>query len=178
MKWLWVMMLAFGFTPTEAFARGHGHPGAGKHLRGMKMKAMKMALKKADLSDDQREQLKSIRQKHKAAMEKLRQGKKAAGPAVMALLDAEDPDSVSFEAIQRQRKQLRLSREKLHFQHMKAMVLILEPEQRKKVAVELRRLRAQWGQRAKRRMMRRWKKGQGHRHGGPEGFGHQGEFED
>lgn len=182
MKWFCVAMLAFGLTPIEAFAGGgHGHPGPGKHRRGMKAKALHMALKKADLSDEQQEQMKALFQKHKATMKKLRQNKRAAIHPVMVLLQAEDPNTVSFQKIRQQREQFRLKMEKLNFRHLKAVISLLEPEQRQKVAQELGRMKTQWKSRHKRRQMRRWKQRRGHHHGGaPDDFGPgpDGEFDD
>tara|TARA_B100000676_G_scaffold286647_1_gene316434 strand:+ start:433 stop:1038 length:606 start_codon:yes stop_codon:yes gene_type:complete len=182
MKWFALSLLVVGLGPAEVFAGGnHGHPGAGKHRRGMKANALHRALKKADLTEDQQEQLKALMKKHKAAMKKLRQSKISGAHPMMALLKAEDPSTVSFKKIRQQREQLRLQKERLHFRHLKAVVSLLEPEQRQKVVMELERMKSRWQQRQKRRHMRRWKRKGGNHHGGPadfDGHGPDGDFVD
>ena len=181
MKWLALSLLVVGLGPSEVLAGGnHGHPGAGKNRRSMKAHALHRALKKADLTEDQQEQLRALVKKHKAAMKKLRQSKSSGNHPMMALLKAEDPNAVSFKKLRQQQEQLRLQKERLHFRHLKSVVSLLEPEQRQKVVMELERMKSQWQKRQKRRQMRRSKRRGGHQHRGPafDGYGPDGEFID
>lgn len=183
MKWFALTLLMVGLGPVEAFAGGnHGHGGVGKQHRGMKVRAFHKALKKADLTSDQQEQMKALFKKHKAAMKKLMQTKMAAVHPMMALLKAEDPSTVTFKKIRQQRESLRAQKERLHFRHLKAVVSLLEPEQRERVVAELERMKSQWKQRQKRRQMRRWKRRGGRHHGGGapdfEGDLPEGDFDD
>ena len=77
---------------------------------------------------------------------------------MMMLLSADDPSRVLFKEVRQQREQLRLQQERMHFRHLKAIVSLLDPEQRQKVLIEIEGMKTKWQQRQKRRKMRRWKR--------------------
>ena len=158
-KWFTMVLLVVGLSPAVGVAGGnHGHHAGMKKHRGMKGKALYRALKRADLSDEQQEQMKALFKKYKSARKKLHQSKMKKVDPMMMLLSADDPSRVLFKEVRQQREQLRLQQERMHFRHLKAIVSLLDPEQRQKVLIEIEGMKTKWQQRQKRRKMRRWKR--------------------
>lgn len=168
--WISSLALAFLMLPSSALAFGGHGPKAHHGKQQKRMRMLRRALHKADLSDDQKEQLKELHKKHRAAMKKFRQSKMKKGNLLLQLLEAEDPSEVQLKSAQVHGEAQRKAHQALMFRHYKAMVQILEPEQRKVVAEELRRMGKIWRQKKQQRRERRMHK---RKRGGHGGFDHE-----
>ena len=113
-----------GLAAEEGAGRGEGFGRWGMHGRhGDFMRAL-------NLTDDQKAQLKSLREQQREAMKPVFEQQRALREQIRTALDAAKPDATRIGQLEIQSHQLRLQMKAEHEKAMAAFVNVLTPEQK------------------------------------------------
>ena len=113
-----------GLAAEQGPGQGEGF-GRGRHGRGGRD-----AMRALNLTDDQKAQLKSMREQQREAMKPVREQQRALREQIRAALESGSPDAARIGQLEIQAHQLRLKMKAEHEKAMAAFANVLTPEQK------------------------------------------------